>query len=286
MTLLALAVRGRGLVDPNAPILHADDLGFLRGQAAFETIRVNGGRPFDLAAHLDRLDASAARLDLPPVPRDELSALARLAVEAAAEPDCVLRITWSGGRDGAHEATVVAQVSALPAGVEDLRARGITACALQVSVDARAVSATRWLLGGVKSTSYAVNLAAQREARRRGVDEAVLIASDGTVLEGPTFNVWWREGRVLRTPGLDLGILAGVTRSHVMELARAAGYAVEEGGFPLRQMADADEAFTSSSVRELLPIVQLDGRALGDGRPGAAATEFQAALRREYSRQA
>jgi 4-amino-4-deoxychorismate lyase len=137
-------------------------------------------------------------------------------------------------------------------------------------------AAVPWLLPGVKSTSYAVNMAADAEAKRRGADEAVFVDGDGVVLEGTVTNVWWRKGEVLRTPSLDLGILAGVTRATLIELAPACGYRIEEGAYPLHDLLDADEAFTSSSVREVMPLVQIDGRALGRG---PAADELQQALR-------
>ena len=137
-----------------------------------------------------------------------------------------------------------------------------------------------WLLTGVKSTSYAVNMAAHEEAARRGAGDAIFVAADGSVLEGPTTNVWWRRGDTLFTPALDLGILAGVTRAYVLRLASAGGFQTAEGWYPLADLAAADEAFTSSSIRELMPIVRLDGRAVGPGRPGEAVRTLHAALRR------
>ena len=136
-----------------------------------------------------------------------------------------------------------------------------------------------WLLGGVKSTSYAVNMAAEAEARRRNADDAVFLAVGGIVLEGPVTNVWWRTGRNLFTPGLELGILAGLTRATLVEAAGELGYAVHEGRYPVDELAAAEEAFTSSSIREVMPAVELDGEPVGDGRPGPAAAQLQAALR-------
>jgi branched-subunit amino acid aminotransferase/4-amino-4-deoxychorismate lyase len=129
----------------------------------------------------------------------------------------------------------------------------------------------------VKSTSYAVNMAAEAEARRRGVDEALFVDADGIVLEGTVTNVWWRVGDTLFTPSLDLGILAGVTRATLMELAPESGYRVEEGAYPLAQLLAAEEAFTSSSVRELMPLVEIDGTLLGRG---PACETLQEGLRR------
>ena len=166
----------------------------------------------------------------------------------------------------------LALVSELADHYDALRERG------QRLISLRGVRADEsWLLPGVKSTSYAVNMAAEAEAKRQGADDAVFVDAKATVLEGPTTNVWWRREHTLYTPSLDLGILAGVTRATVIELAGESGYEVEEGHFGLAELRDADEAFTSSSVREVMPVTDLDGVPIARGR---AADELQAALRR------
>jgi 4-amino-4-deoxychorismate lyase len=270
VSLLALAVTGRGLVDPDAPVLHADDEALLRGRAAFETLRVYGARPFRLEAHLDRLEASSARIGLAPLPRAELTELADAALTAADEPDAVLRFLWTAGREGGSPVGL-ALVSRIPAWIEGARTGGIRLVSL---LGARAE--VPWLLGGVKSTSYAVNMAAEAEAKRRGADDAVFVDPDGVVLEGPVSNLWWRHGTTLFTPALGLGILAGVTRAVLLDLAPQLGYELEEGAYTLADLAAADEAFTSSSVREVLPVREVDGTAIA---PGDAAPALQAALR-------
>ena len=279
MTLLALAVGGRGLVDPNEPVLYVDDEAFLRSRAAFETTRVYDGKPFKLEEHLARLAGSAARVEIGRIDETELERLAHLAVEAAAAPDAVLRLFVTPGRADAGQPTQVAMVSSLPEGLEELRARGMRLVSIQLGLDPSLRASSPWLLGGVKSTSYAVNMAAEAEAKRRGADDAVFLAAGDVVLEGPVTNVWWRLENVLYTPALELGILAGVTRATLVEEAAGAGYEVREGAFPLEHMASAEEAFTSSSVREVMPVVELDGKPLGSGAPGPAAPELQRALR-------
>jgi 4-amino-4-deoxychorismate lyase len=267
MTLLAVAVSGRGAVDPAEPVLRADDEALLRGRAGFETLRVYGGVPFRLAEHLERLAVSAERLGLPPLDAVELEDLAARSLAAAAAPDVVLRLFWTPAP------TALALVSELPDHLGALRERG------QKLISLRGVRAEApWLLPGVKSTSYAVNMAAEAEAQRRGADDAVFVDRDGIVLEGPTTNVWWRRGRTLFTPSLDLGILAGVTRAVLLELAGSAGYDVAQGHFELERIDVAEELFTSSSVREVMPVTALDGKAVGRG---PAADDLQAALRRE-----
>ncbi|MGH3029619.1 MAG: aminotransferase class IV [Gaiellaceae bacterium] len=279
MTVLALAVGGRGLVDPEEPILHADDEAFLRGRAAFETVRVYGGRPFKLGEHLERLRGSSERLDLADADPEEFAALAASALEAAGRPDAVLRLYLTAGREDGGRSVRLAMVSELPPHLDELRARGMKVVSAPLGLDARLRAVAPWLLGGVKSTSYAVNMAAQAEAERRGADDAVFVASGDVVLEGPVTNVWWRYERILFTPALELGILAGVTRATLVAEAADLGYEVREGVFPLAHMAGAEEAFTSSSVREVMPVVELDGAPIGPGAPGPAAQELQAALR-------
>jgi len=275
---LAVGVLGRGVVDPEVPVIHADDAGLLRGLAAFETLRVYAGRPFAMAEHLERLRLSAARMQLDAPEVEALKRLASEVLDAAGVADCSLRFTVTGGRQGAGPVSMVV-ILPIPPNLEQVRAEGISAVALQLGTDPRLRKDAPWLLDGVKSTSYAVNMAAFDEARRRGAEDAVFIAADGSVLEGPVTNVWWRRDKVLYTPSLDLGILAGVTRAYVIRLAGESGHDVVEGWFPLADMAAADEAFSSSSVRELMPIVRLDDAPVGNAHPGEASLTLQAALR-------
>ena len=270
MSVLALAVTGRGLVEPTEPVIRADDEGLLRGRAAFETLRIYGGRPFRLEAHLDRLTASATSIGLPVVERRRLQVLVGLVLPKADGGDASLRLVWTAGPTGGIP-SALALMSTVPDWIETTREQGATAVSL-LGIRASAP----WLLPGVKSTSYAVNMAAEAEARRRGVDEALFVDAEGILLEGTVTNVWWRRGNILYTPSLELGILAGVTRATIIELAPNCGYRIEEGSYPLEELLASDEAFTSSSVREVMPLVEVDGRALGRG---PAADELQSALR-------
>jgi len=267
VTLLALAELGRGVVDRDTPVLYADDEGVLRGRSVFETLRVYRGVPFELEAHLARLAASAERLRLPEPPRDELTQLAREAVDAAAAPDAALRFLWTAGREGVGVPAGLALVSTLPPGLDELRSRGLR------------LAVTEWApgaLAGAKSTSYAANMRAQDDALRAGADDALLVGLDGAVLEAPTSNVWFREGRTLHTPELSLPLLAGVTRAVIARLAPVGGYTVEEGRYELERLLRADEVFVSSSVREIVPVVAIDDTEIPRG---PAAPALQAALR-------
>jgi branched-subunit amino acid aminotransferase/4-amino-4-deoxychorismate lyase len=270
VTLLALAVSGRGLVDPDTPVVHVDDEGFLRGRGAFETVRVYGGRPFRLDRHLARLAESSRRLGIPEPDTAELESLVAAALEHAGEPDAVLRLYRTPGREGAGKPVAFALVASLPGDLDAQRARGLRLVTVELGI------APPWPLAGVKSTSYALNMIAVDTARSSGGDDALLLARGRIVLEGPTSNVWWRRDRTLFTPSLELGILAGVTRGVLLEAADGLGYEIREGAFALDELLGADEAFMSSSIREVVPVVAVDEAPVGTG---PAAAELQDALR-------
>jgi branched-chain amino acid aminotransferase len=130
------------------------------------------------------------------------------------------------------------------------------------------------LLEGVKATSYAVNMAALAEAQRQGADDALFVGAGETVLDLTTANIWWRRGETLYTPAVGAGVLPGVTRGFLLELQDAV-----EGTFRLDDLLDADEAFTTSSIREVMPVVAVNGAVIGHGQPGSAAARLQALLR-------
>ena len=252
MTLLAVAVAGRGLVRPDEPVFAADDEALLRGGAAFETLRVYAGRPLLLDRHLERLRSSAEALALPtPDGAEELVGL----VVGSAPPEHVLRIYRTGR-------VLLATATTLPDDLEALRSRGLTLQTVETSASG--------LLPGVKSTSYAEAFAARRSV---DADDALLVSGD-LVRECATANIWWRREETLYTPAVGPGVLPGVTRAFVLELEPAV-----EGAFRLDELQGADEAFTTSSIREVMPVVAVDGAAVGDGRPGPAAARLQALLR-------
>lgn len=132
---LALAVLGRGLVDPSKPWLRADDEAVLRGRAAFETLRVYAGRPFRLAAHLERLAASAAVLELTTPDTAGLSGLVATALERLGDVDAVMRLVWTPGPAGGPPSGFVL-VTPLPTGLDAMRERGIALASLQLATGA------------------------------------------------------------------------------------------------------------------------------------------------------
>ena len=205
---------------------------------------------------------------LPPPPHAEFAAAAHDVIAAAEQPDATLRFLWTAGREHGGAPAGFALVSTLPPDLDALRARGLRLAVVRWSPTA---------LAGAKSTSYAANMAAQDEAVRAGADDALLVAPDDTVLEAPTSNVWFREGEPpAHARRSTLPILAGVTRAALCELAPGLGYEVEEGAFPLDRLLASEEIFLSSSVREVMPVIAVDGaeiaaRTCGSRPPGGLA---------------
>ncbi|HEX6951651.1 MAG TPA: aminotransferase class IV [Gaiellaceae bacterium] len=258
MDVRAVAVAGRGLVDPGEPVFAADDEALLRGRSVFETARVYGGRPFLLDRHLARLAVSAEHVRLPAPDRAECERLAELVIDAGDEKDLALRLYWTGR-------TLVATAGGIDPELEALRARGLRLAVVHWSTGA---------LASAKSTSYAENMGAQDAAVAAGADDALLVGHDLIVLEAPTANVFWRESDTLVTPSLQLPILAGVTRGFLLEIA---GAKTVEGVFPLARLVEADEVFLCSSVREVMPVVAVEDKTFD---LGPAARELQEQLRR------
>lgn len=215
----------------------ATDEGLLRGDGAFEVIRVYDGRPFKLEEHLERLERSASNLRLP-VDIEAVRADAhRLLAHAGSGPDHeALRIVLTrGGR----RLLLTEPLHELP---DRIRLKSIT------------YAPTR-ILDGIKSLSYAANMQATRLAREQGFDEALLVTPHGRVLEAPTSSIFWVAGEEILTPPLSEHILASITRALVIELTGA-----RERECTLDELLGADEAFLASTTREVQPVAALDGR--------------------------
>lgn len=225
------------LADAAVPVL---DEGFARGDGAFEAIGVWNGRPFRLADHLVRLAGSLAAIGLPAPDLALLEAEARSLLDGIGPVDAALRcfVTASGTR----VLTLVARPQRpelrhlVPLPAPWIRPLGSYGPA------------------GAKSMSYGPNMASSRAARAAGGDDALLVSLEGFVLEGPTFGVLWVDDGTLRAPEIALGIVDSISRRTVLEAARAAGLAVEEGRYPLAALAAASELLICSSPRELQAV--------------------------------
>lgn len=269
-------VDGR-IAEATAPALTVFDRGFQLGDGIFETLRVRGGRPTELAEHVARLRRSADGLGIPL--GDEIGRTLEHAIDdlliaeglGGPDGDASVRITVSRGAvlgrgllppDEHPTPTVVVQawpVPPTPAGHLEV---GLRLVASAVRRDPESP------LSVLKTTSRADYVFARMEARAAGADDALFLTIDGYLSEATSANLFLVRGEMLATPSLRCAILPGTTRDWILRWAATAGLRPEEGFLTSRDLAEADEAFLSSSVAGILPVTRFEGTAIGSGRPG------------------
>lgn len=246
--------------EPSHPILRADDPVFLRGDGVFETLLVRGRRVRLLDAHLARLARSAAIIGLP-APELDRWRCAAVAASARwpADGDAVLRLVFGRRRDGGVSGFVA--VSELPQRVLDARRNGVSAMTLDRGVRSDGDAVAPWSVAGAKSVSYAVNAAALRHAQRLGVDDVVLVSTDGFVLEGPRSSVVIIDGDdALATPPTTSPILPGTTVQALFDVARSRGRICSERPLRIADLVAAQGVWLLSSVTLAARVHTVDGR--------------------------
>jgi branched-chain amino acid aminotransferase len=262
---------GGALVGPEQARVSVYDRGFLYGDAVFEVLRTYARVPFALGEHLSRLRRSAERVFITlPVDDATLAQEVDEAIAAAGNDESYVRIVVTRGTGplslDADTATCplrVILVERVTPPSREAYARGIAVVFVQ---SRRATDGTT--AAGAKVGNYLVNLLALREAKSLGAQEALVVDPGGHVVEGASSNVFVvRDGR-LATPPESAGILAGLTRAHVLAAARDLGVPVEEVNLAASEVQGADEVFVTASIREILPVVVVGGRQVGAGLPG------------------
>lgn len=255
------------VADPDAPQLRVDDLGLQRGDGVFETILVVDGRPRELSAHLDRLARSAAMLDLLAPDRAAWErVIEQLIGSWRGEREMAMKLVYTRGVEGAGAPTGFALGFEVDGKIRRARAEGVAVVTLDRGIDPGLAARAPWLLLGAKSLSYGINMAAVREANRRGADDAIFLATDGSVLEGPTSTVVIARDRTLYTPPANTGILAGTTQAGLFRGAEAAGWSVKVEPLDLAELREADGVFLASAIRKVTRVRTLDGEPLPDSR--------------------
>ena len=261
------------LHDPQAPLLHADDLAVVRGDGIFETLLVRDGRPCLLESHLARLTHSAHLLDLPAPDLPRWRAAVATAVQrwlADGGDEGVLRLVYSRGRESATDApgTAYATIGQVPARVADVRRNGVAALTLERGLPADGIDAMPWLLAGAKTLSYALNMAALRHAERHGAGDVIFVSTDGHILEGPRSTVVIAtssaDGRTcLLTPPPWYPILRGTTQQALFEVARNKGYDCDFQALKPADLVAAQGVWLVSSITLAARVHTLDGFTLG-----------------------
>jgi branched-chain amino acid aminotransferase len=255
----------RPAAEARVPVL---DRGFLYGDSVYEVTRTFAGVPRWLDRHLDRLERSAQGLELLLPPRGHIEAAIAStlqAARAASTGELYLRVVVTRGAGGLGLDPALADAPRLI-----VIARPVQPPPPEAYRDGVAVMLSNRVRSApsLKTGNYLESVLAVREARRVGAHEALLRDALGRITEGSSSNVFTVRGGRVVTPPLAAGLLPGITRAALLDLLRGDGIAVDEVPLWPADLAAADEAFLSSSIRGVLPVVRCDGNRLGDGRPG------------------
>lgn len=248
-------------IDPTAPALTVGELSTQRGDGIFESIGVVAGHAQETAAHLQRLAHSAALCELPAPHIAQWAQAVQQAAGHAGDGESVIKLILSRGVEHGPSPTAWVTV-ADAADFTAMRRDGIRLVTLDRGYTIDAPARAAWLLLGAKTLSYAVNMAAIREARRRGADDAVFVSSDGFVLEAPTASLILRVDARFITPAPNGSILAGTTQASLFEFLAGRGLPVSEELVPVGMLGAADAAWLVSSVRLAAPVRAIDDREL------------------------
>jgi branched-chain amino acid aminotransferase len=254
----------------------ARDRGLLLADGLFETMRAHAGRVFRLERHLARLEGGLSVLQIPSPA--ELREWVLAALPDAREADASVRLTVTRGAGASGVAppadaqpTAIVAVNPMPVFPPSLYERGLTAHVASGRRNEHALTA------GLKTIAYTESIAAWLEARAAGADEALFLDTDGHCSEATASNLFAVVGGVLLTPPLSCAALPGVTRATVLELAASHGLPTEERAFGLVELMRAEEAFLTSSLRGIAPLVRVGDQQLGAGTPGKATRAMASA---------
>jgi branched-chain amino acid aminotransferase len=281
-----VSINGKVLA-PEQAVVSVFDHGFLFGDSVYEVVRTRRGVPVTMDEHLDRLEGSASQIYMTlPWARQELRARVAEAHRASGNPESYFRIIVTRGSgeisllpDSCREPLLILIVRPLPVPPPAVARDG-----LAVAVVARPRNDRRALNPGAKTGNYLNNVLALIEAKRAGAEDAILLNPSGLLAEATTSNLFVVQGGRVRTPSLGSGILAGITRDLLRREMPRAGIAVEEADLPVEALRGAEEAFLTSTIRGVAPVTRVDGRPVGDGRPGPvtkrAAAIYEEALDR------
>ena len=241
------------------------DHGLLFGDSVYETLRTYGGKPFLFSRHYARLEHSAAAIHLN-IPWSKSRTLEEIRKTCLAG-ECRIRLIITRGigelsatTETCFDPTVIIIVVPLLVPDEKIYADGVEVVISSIRRSGR--------LADIKTGSLIHQVMARQEADSRNAYEAILLTADERLSDGITSNIYMvRAGKIL-TPSHDAGIVEGITRGVVLDLARQKGLEVVEGLFDVSEIGRADEMFLTSSTREIVPVTRASGSAVGDGRPG------------------
>jgi D-alanine transaminase len=273
-------VNGRYLPRRDAKV-DVEDRGYQFADGVYEVCEVRGGRLVDERLHLERLRRSLRELRIP-LPKSEaaLGVIFRETLRRNRVRDGMIYLQITRGvaaRDHAYSRGMTPSLVVTARGIDFAQTEKTAAVGIAVIT----VPDNRWKRVDIKSVSLLPNVLAKQAAREQGAKEAWFVDHNGFVSEGSSTNAWIvsREGKVVTRPA-DQGILRGVTRTVLLDVIAAQGLELDERAFTVEEAYAAREAFVTSASQTVMPVVQIDGRPVGNGAPGL----LSGALRRDFHR--
>jgi len=268
------------LIPRSQASISALDYGFLYGYGLFETMRAYGGRVFRLDNHLRRLARSAEVLGLP-IGTLNLEDAVMDTIQANQLSEARIRIAISIGEGGmvpdpstCNRPTVLILAGHYQPYPEEVYEKGFRAVVSSIRRNSGSP------LSRLKSANYLESLLARQDARAAGVNEALCLNEKGFLAEASMSNIFLVTNGILRTPGQESGILPGITRETILELASPLGINTLEDNIRLDELSQAEEAFLTNSLMEVMPLTELAGKPIGSGRPGSVTERLMAAYRK------
>ena len=256
------------IVDESEVKIDIEDRGYQFGDGIYEVIRIYDGYMYMEKEHLDRLWVSAEKIRMTlPFTREELSQrLHRLAQEVGLENARVyFQVTRGTAKPRLHDFPDPKEVQAVL--MADIQPASRPSAKQNIGIRAGFVEDKRWLRCDIKSISLLGNIMALDEAQQKGYDEAVLVR-DGIVTEASASNLWMVKDEVLYTHPDGNLVLPGIAKIKIRELVKALGIELKEEAFTEKELLATDECFKTSSVAEIMPIIEIDNQTIGDGTPG------------------
>lgn len=265
------------LVKKEEAVISVYDHGFLYGDGVFEGIRVYSGNIFQLDAHLDRLYESAHSIMLEiPYNREELQQIIIDTVNKNELSSAYIRLVVSRGTGNlgldprsCPKPSVIVIAEALAIFSEDLYKNGLKLASVATRRNRPDVLSPQ-----VKSLNYLNNILVKLESVQSGADEALMLNDQGYVTEGSADNIFVIKNGKIKTPPAYLGALEGITRNVIIELGEKLGYEIEETPFTRHDVYIADEVFLTGTAIEVIAVVDVDSRMIGNGKPGSVTNHF------------
>jgi D-alanine transaminase len=272
-------VNGRYVRHADAAV-HIEDRGFVFADGVYEVCQVQQGFIVDLTRHLDRLDRSLSEIRItPPMPRAALTGIVRQVLRRNRVINGMVYLQVTRGVARRDHVFPSPEVRASLVVTAKAMNPAVNAAKYAAGIKAVTVPDNRWGRVDIKTVGLLPNVLARQQAKEAGAQEAIFVDAEGNVTEGGATNLWIvdKAGKLVTRPA-DHGILRGITRTTLMDVAEKIGVPVEERRFSVAEMLEAREVFITGATTICLPVVSIDGQTVANGHPGMTAQKIREAF--------